>query len=236
MANLKAEALPSIEECAEQRINHAYTNEYGTIVMRIYTGSGEEDVYARLAGGTAFKSEDKSTDARGVNENTIITEDDFYALYSICGYHFTPKTGGGYECAKLMPAAYSPVCPYCGQSTLPTIEYVSQEEANKWAAEHCNCPEGAQFRAEQKRKAEREKNIARIKDSLETYGAYCESKQIPLTADIKDILFNYAVMAVDGKINGAAVNFGRIKTKIGINAKGAVALTFAYSDSLKTEV
>lgn len=229
---------PSLESCVEQRINHVCETDRAGYVF-IYDDGGDK-AYKRENGLTYEIIEPLGFSADGVmGELEPVSDEVYYTAYAMCVYHYTPRIDGDayFECTQIIkPALFTPVCTFCGQATLPDREFLSQTEANNYAARHCDCPDAREHKAECERKEKRADNIRKIREAIDSFNYYCENKNQTLTDEIKDILFNCAVMILDGEIGGATVKFGRVNVKIGLNSKDAVTLSFAYSDCVKAEV
>lgn len=127
-------------------------------------------------------------------------------------------------------------CRYCGQACLPDKDYSTQTEADEYATLRCDCTEAKRYQAEEKRKAERQKNIENIKNSIEGFDGYCTHRNAALSDEIKTALFSNAILVLDGLIESSSIKFDRVNAKINQNQKGNVVLSFSYSDSAKMEV
>ena len=134
------------------------------------------------------------------------------------------------ESQKIIPA-----CTSCGQVILSDSIFDNQEEANAYALTRCSCDDARAYQEKQKQLEEREQNIEKVKEAIEALEDYCDSKKHRLSEEVKELLLNHAIFAIDGLIDSANIQFGRLKAKIAINAKGAVIVQFSYSDSVKME-
>jgi hypothetical protein len=234
--------LPTLKECVQKRINHVCETTGDGIFIYTYAEDGDK-IYKRNTSGDTYEVIDRDGHA-AVDSDGIVVElpdERFYELYAACKYGFTqsPDDPEVYKCAEFIPpkpTLYNPTCPHCGQGRLPDRNFATQAEADEHAALGCECSGARNYQAECRRKADRDKNITKIRQAIDGFNYYCENKSQTLTDEIKGILFNCGVMTLDGLIGGAAVQFGRVKAKIGTNAKGAVVVTFAYSDCVKAEV
>lgn len=229
---------PSLEQCVEKRINHVCETDRAGYVFTY--GENGDKAYKRERGRTYEVIDPAGFTMDGVMGELVEVDDDtYYKAYASCFYHYTPRVDGDayFECTPIAkPAAFTPICPHCGQATLPDREFISQAEANNYAARRCDCPGGRDYKTECERKEKRDQNIRKIREAIDGFNYYCENKNQTLTDEIKGILFNCAVMTLDGEINGATVKFGRVNVKIGLNSKDAVTFAFTYSDCVKAEV
>ncbi|MDR1093469.1 MAG: hypothetical protein LBL66_04900 [Clostridiales bacterium] len=235
--------LPTLKECAEKRINHVVCETaYGLSIYAYGDTEAADRICGRNTQGEAYEIIDSGGHPAAGGDCSIaaLTDEQFYAIYATCKYAFTQSADDPevYECAALAPSEpprYTPCCRFCGQSTLPERDFFSQAEADEHAALHCDCGGAKEYQEECRRKNERQKSIDRAKETIGNFYDYCESKGQPLTDEIKVILFSCSVLAIDGNIESAAINFGKIKSKLKINEKGTVTVVFSYSDSVKME-
>lgn len=129
-----------------------------------------------------------------------------------------------------------PTCRLCGQTKLPDKDFKTKDEADEWAKLNCDCPDARVYQEQKKREAERAENVQRIKDSLTEFTKFCEAREVILTDEIKDVIYNCALSTLDDIVGGANISFGRMHAKVTKNSKGKIIMKFAYSDSATAEV
>ena len=131
---------------------------------------------------------------------------------------------------------FYPTCRFCGSAELPVGDYESQEEANEAATIRCKCYEARRYQEELKKKREREKNIVKLRQKLDDFSTYCESRGVNLEGDLYDTIFNAGVAVLDGVVLTVSFKFARMKVAISANSKGTLIIAFTYSDGAKVEV
>lgn len=134
------------------------------------------------------------------------------------------------------PKDYYPTCRYCGKQSLPLAPYDSQADADEAATITCDCFKARQYQAEVEKKEKREKNIIKLRQTLDDFSGYCAARDVDLQGNLYDILLNAGIAVLDGVISQASFKISRVKVNITTNAKGAIILGFTYSDGSKVEV
>lgn len=221
-------------EIINERINHAFCDDGETLYITIFeTGGGESD-FKCVANGRCYQIEPGQPRPRQIKKS------EFEDIYKQCEYRIERRNGEEAVIA-LAPTTeprtfFYPACPYCGQQTIPDREFETQEAANEWAARHCKCPGAQEYQFRVKAVEEREANIKRIKDSLQQFEEYCEARIGELPENLKDYIFNGAIMVLDNEIGKANFNIGRIRVSVSKNGKGNIVIGFTYSDSERREV
>lgn len=131
---------------------------------------------------------------------------------------------------------FYPTCKFCKQQTLPTAAYQTQEAADEAATISCKCGKSKEYQQELERAAERDKNIAKLTQSIDDFASYCYKRGVELTPPLHDILLTAGVSVLDGVLGSANFKFNRIKVNISTNSKSNVVIGFSYSDGAKVEV
>ena len=133
-------------------------------------------------------------------------------------------------------AQYYPTCRYCGKQKFPTAEYESQAVADEAATITCDCYEARQYQFEKERKEVRDKNIIKLRQSIDDFAEYCDKRGAELTEEIHNLLLGTGIAVLDGVITSASFKFSRLKVNISQNNKGNIVIGFTYSDGAKVEV
>jgi len=131
---------------------------------------------------------------------------------------------------------YYPTCRYCGKQSLPTAPYNSQADANEAATITCDCFEARQYQQEKDKHERREKNIIKLRQTLDDFAAYCADRNTELGGGLHDIILSMGVAVLDGIIAQVSVKFRKMKVNINTNNKGNIVIGFTYSDGSKVEV
>ena len=131
-----------------------------------------------------------------------------------------------------MQDAITSACRFCGQMvTVPTSMAQTAEDAEDYAAMHCNCPGAAEYQAKQKAEKERKAALARARERIDSlcgdvavgYGL------IPITEENRELMYDAATLIYDDKLKSFSVNInGCVTVKISKSAKGK--LVFFRSD------
>jgi len=131
---------------------------------------------------------------------------------------------------------FYPTCRYCGKQKLPMANYESQEVADEAATISCDCYDAKNYQYELEKKSEREKNIVKLRQSIDDFAEYCDKRGAELTDEIHTLLLNTGIAVLDSVINSASFKFSRLKVNISQNNKGNIVIGFTYSDGAKVEV
>lgn len=131
---------------------------------------------------------------------------------------------------------FYPTCRFCKQQTLPTAEYPSQEAADEAATITCKCYKAKEYQQELERAQERDKNIKKLRQSIDDFANYCEGRNTELTPQLHDLLLIAGISVLDGVVGSANFKFARIKVSISTNSKNNIVIGFTYSDGAKVEV
>lgn len=131
---------------------------------------------------------------------------------------------------------FYPTCRFCGKQQLPLAPYPDQLTADEAAVMQCDCYDARLYQQEVERKAEREKNINRLRQRLDDLAEYCEKRGVPLEGDTLNLLMQLGTNVLDGLIAAATVKWVRLRVNINTNSKGAIVIGFNYSDGAKIEV
>lgn len=131
---------------------------------------------------------------------------------------------------------FYPTCRYCGKQKLPMANYESQEVADEAATTSCDCYDAKNYQYELEKKNEREKNIVKLRQSIDDFSEYCDKRGAELTDEIHTLLLNTGITVLDGVITSASFKFSRLKVNISQNNKGNIVIGFTYSDGAKVEV
>ena len=131
---------------------------------------------------------------------------------------------------------YYPTCRFCGEQSLPTAPYKNQSDANEAATITCDCFEARQYQQKKEQAEKREKNIIKLRQTLDDFTAYCADRNTELGGGLHDILLSMGVAVLDGIIAQVSVKFRKMKVNINTNNKGNIVIGFAYSDGSKVEV
>lgn len=133
-------------------------------------------------------------------------------------------------------ATHYPTCRFCGKETIPTARYKSDAYADEAATMACDCYDARQYR-EQKAQAERrEKNIAKLKSSINAVQDYCTEHNIKVGDEFCTLVTNAGVAVIDGIVGAAAFKFSRLSIKLASGNKSAVVIKVTYSDDTQYEV
>ena len=133
-------------------------------------------------------------------------------------------------------ATHYPTCRFCGKQTIPTARYESDADADEAATMACDCYDARQYR-EQKAQAERrEKNIAKLKSSINAVQDYCTEHNIKVGDEFCTLVTNAGVAVIDGIVGAAAFKFSRLSIKLASGNKSAVVIKVTYSDGTQYEV
>ena len=73
----------------------------------------------------------------------------------------------------IYPETHYPTCRFCGKSTIPTARYDSDADADEAATMACDCYDARQYREQKAQAEQREKNIAKLKSSINAIQDYC---------------------------------------------------------------
>lgn len=131
---------------------------------------------------------------------------------------------------------FYPTCRFCGKQTLPDAAYLSQSEADEAATIHCDCFEAREYQEKMRKKKERTDNIIKLRQRLDDFTEYSASRGVDLSGDLHDLLLSVGTSIIDGKIEKAVINVGRIKVSLSSGAKSVITICFTYSDGAKLEV
>jgi hypothetical protein len=127
----------------------------------------------------------------------------------------------------------APTCKFCGQAVISDEKFKNLEEESNWATAHCNCEQAREYQVAQERIKEREKNIARARDTMDNLNEYCKEKSVPFPEDVDKILFDCAVLVVENVLDAANLTYGKTKIKITLNTKGQCSFTLVFTDGVK---
>lgn len=134
------------------------------------------------------------------------------------------------------PETHYPTCRFCGKQTIPTANYDSVAYADEAATMACDCYDARQYR-EQKAQAERrEKNIAKLKSSINAVQDYCAEHNIKVGDEFCTLVTNAGIAVIDGIVGAAAFKFSRLSIKLASGSKSAVVIKVTYSDGTQYEV
>lgn len=131
---------------------------------------------------------------------------------------------------------YYPTCRYCGKQSLPTAPYHNQADANEAATITCDCYDARQYQIKKEQEEKREKNIIKLRQTLDDFAAYCADRNTELGGGLHDILLSTGISVLDGVIASASIKFRKMKVNINTNNKGNIVIGFTYSDGSKVEV
>lgn len=131
---------------------------------------------------------------------------------------------------------FVPTCKYCGNTQLPLGEYDSQAQADEAATTTCKCFDAREYQRKIEKAKEREDNIVRLREKLDDFSTYCESRGVSLEGDLYDTIFNAGVSVLDCVVTAVTFKFTRMRVSITENAKGTLVISFTYSDGAKVEV
>ncbi len=84
--------------------------------------------------------------------------------------------------------------------------------------------------------AERDKNITKLRESIDDFAEYCEKRNTELKGELHDLLLVAGISVLDGVVDSVNFKFGRLKVNISTNSKGNIVIGFTYSDGAKVEV
>lgn len=219
----------------ENRIDHAFCEDGETLYLTIFDEGGGERDYKRVPNGRCYHIEPGQPRPRQIKKA------EFEELYKLCAYRIERRGGEDTVIALAYPAIaprawFYPCCPYCGQQSIPDREHETQEAADEWAARHCKCSPALEYQFRVKAVEEREANIKRIKNSLQQFENFCEHRGCTLSDNVKEKLFEIAVLVLDGEMGKGNFNIGRIRAAVSKNGKGNIVIGFTYSDSESREV
>ncbi len=114
--------------------------------------------------------------------------------------------------------------------------YATRADADEAATMACDCYDARQYR-EQKAQAERrEKNIAKLKSSINAVQDYCTEHNIKVGDEFCTLVTNAGVAIIDGIVGAAAFKFSRLSIKLASGNKSAVVIKVTYSDGTQYEV
>ena len=129
-------------------------------------------------------------------------------------------------------------CRYCGQvKTVPQAHGLDEERANEYVTLSCDCPEGTDYRSQEKKRKKRENDINDIYESIDTLFVQQQVEGGPIPTDAINILKNTAVMVYDNLIIEFTVRLNyAVKAKISQTSKGNVSIERKDATSSKMEV
>lgn len=131
---------------------------------------------------------------------------------------------------------FYPTCRFCGKQQLPLAPYDDQLTADEAATMQCDCYDARNYQQEVERKAEREKNINRLRQRLDDLAEYCAGRGVPLEGENLDLLMRLGTNILDGLIASVTVKWTRLRVNINTNSKGKIVVGCNYSDGTKVEV
>lgn len=131
---------------------------------------------------------------------------------------------------------YYPTCRFCGKQTIPTAPYDNQAAADESATMMCDCYDARQYQTKKEQEEKREKNIIKLRQTLDDFAAYCADRNTELGGGLHDILLSTGISVLDGVIASASIKFRKMKVNINTNNKGNIVIGFTYSDGSKVEV
>jgi hypothetical protein len=131
---------------------------------------------------------------------------------------------------------YYPTCRFCGKQTIPTAPYDNQADADEAATITCDCYDARVYQNKKEAAAKREKNIIKLRQTIDDFAAYCADRNTELDGGLHDILLSTGIAVLDGVIASVAVKFRKMKVNINTNNKGNIVIGFTYSDGSKVEV
>ena len=132
----------------------------------------------------------------------------------------------------------SVVCRWCGQvRTLPHA--MPPEEAEEWAARHCDCRDAAAYRARLEDAARRERDLLRARNTIyDLCGPGAEAYDREGISDQAcDLLQEIATEVYDRRIDAATLKYaGTIQVKISRTARGLLKVERKDTDKLTSEI
>ena len=136
----------------------------------------------------------------------------------------------------IYPETHYPTCRFCGKSTIPTARYDSDTDADEAATMACDCYDARQYREQKAQAEQREKNIAKLKSSINAIQDYCTEHNIKVGDEFCTLVTNAGVAVIDGIVGAAAFKFSRLSIKLASGNKSAVVIKVTYSDGTQYEV
>lgn len=131
---------------------------------------------------------------------------------------------------------FYPTCRYYKQQTLPTAAYPTQDAADEAATITCKCEKAREYQQVLEKATERDKNITKLRESIDDFAEYCEKRNTELKGELHDLLLVAGISVLDGVVDSVNFKFGRLKVNISTNSKGNIVIGFTYSDGAKVEV
>ena len=136
----------------------------------------------------------------------------------------------------IYPETHYPTCRFCGKSTIPTARYDSDTDADEAATMACDCYDARQYREQKAQAEQREKNIAKLKSSINAIQDYCTEHNIKVGDEFCTLVTNAGIAVIDGIVSAAAFKFSRLSIKLASGNKSAVVIKVTYSDGTQYEV
>ncbi len=129
-----------------------------------------------------------------------------------------------------------PTCRFCGKQTIPVAPYESDEIADEAATMKCDCYDAQMYRQDKQKKELRDKNIAKLRQNINSISDYCDAHNIKLTPELCEIVTAAGIAVIDGIVLSSQFKFARLRLSLSAGSKSAVVIKATYSDGTQFEV
>lgn len=129
-----------------------------------------------------------------------------------------------------------PRCKFCGKQMIAEQKLKTLEDAEHYAAMHCDCEMARDYQEQVKKDKEKEENKKKIRDAVSDFAQYCEKKLYIFDPDAETLLIAAGEAVLNGKIENIAVNVFGVKITISLSAKGKLKFKRSYKESAVVEV
>ena len=129
-----------------------------------------------------------------------------------------------------------PRCKFCGKQMIAEQKLKTLEDADHYAAMHCDCEMAKEYQEQVKKEKEQETNRKKIREAGNDFAVYCKKKLYMFDEETEDLLICAGEFVLNGKIESIAVDIYGVKISIKMSAKGKLKFKRIYKESAVMEV